>query len=155
MVFIVIVVGLPVVIVVVVVVVVIIIKLVFPPFMRRDSSRPLLPEQSAWIRLWADSHWLLLHRAILRHSRFMRIHPLSCGSPQWGRTAKNRDISTGPLAHPFARTAHSFACSHRSLIRLLRTASFALLALLVRSAALICLLACSFTHSRVCGRVNF
>ena len=26
-------------------------------------------------------------------------------------TNKNRDVSTGPLARPFARTAHSFACS--------------------------------------------
>ena len=29
----------------------------------------------------------------------------------WSGTAKNQDVSTGPLARPFARTAHSFACS--------------------------------------------
>ena len=31
--------------------------------------------------------------------------------PLWSRTAKNPDVSTAPLAHPFARAAHSFACS--------------------------------------------
>ena len=31
--------------------------------------------------------------------------------PLWSGTNKNRDVSTGPLARPFARTAHSFACS--------------------------------------------
>ena len=46
-------------------------------------------------------------------------------------TNKNQDVSTGPLARPFARTAHSFACS-------------ALLASLARSAALIH----SLAHSR-------
>ena len=30
---------------------------------------------------------------------------------QWVRSTKNRDLSTGPLARPFARTSHSFACS--------------------------------------------
>ena len=30
---------------------------------------------------------------------------------QWARIIKNTDWSTGPLARPFARTAHSFACS--------------------------------------------
>ena len=30
---------------------------------------------------------------------------------QWLRTAKNRDISTGPLARLFAGTTHSFGCS--------------------------------------------
>ena len=44
---------------------------------------------------------------------------------QWFRSAKNRDVSIGPLACPFARTAHSFARS-------------AQLAFLARSAALIC-----------------
>ena len=29
----------------------------------------------------------------------------------WARIIKNPDESTGPLARPFARTAHSFACS--------------------------------------------
>ena len=29
----------------------------------------------------------------------------------WARSTKNTDWSTGPLARPFARTAHSFACS--------------------------------------------
>ena len=41
----------------------------------------------------------------------------------WSGTNKNRDVSTGPFAHPFARTAHSLTCS-------------ALLASLARSAAL-------------------
>ena len=41
------------------------------------------------------------------------------GIPQWGRTAKNRDVSTGPLARPL------LVRSHRSLVRLLRTACFA------------------------------
>ena len=41
----------------------------------------------------------------------------------WARIAKNTDWSTGPLARPFARTAHLFACS-------------ALLASLARSAVL-------------------
>ena len=31
--------------------------------------------------------------------------------PLWSGTNKNRDVSTGPLARPFARTAHLFACS--------------------------------------------
>ena len=30
---------------------------------------------------------------------------------RWSRTNNNRDVSTGPLASPFARTAHSFAYS--------------------------------------------
>ena len=46
---------------------------------------------------------------------------------------QNQDVSTGPLARPFARTARSFACS-------------TLLALLARSAALVRLLACLLTH---------
>ena len=29
----------------------------------------------------------------------------------WSGINKNRDVSTGPLARPFARTAHSLACS--------------------------------------------
>ena len=33
----------------------------------------------------------------------------------WSGTNKNRDVSTGPLARSFARTAHSFACSLTSL----------------------------------------
>ena len=38
----------------------------------------------------------------------------------WSGTNKNRDVSTGPLARPLTRTAHS----HRSLVHLLRTACF-------------------------------
>ena len=53
------------------------------------------------------------------------------------RTRKN-PVRTGPLARPFARTAHSFAGS-------------ALLASLARSAALICSLARSLAHSRARG----
>ena len=53
---------------------------------------------------------------------------------QWFRKANNRDVSTGPLARPFARTAHSFAGS-------------ALLALLARSLA-------PLTHSLARGKVN-
>ena len=41
----------------------------------------------------------------------------------WFKTAMNRDVGTGPLARPFAHTAHLFAC-------------FRLLALLAPSAAL-------------------
>ena len=48
---------------------------------------------------------------------------------EWVRKAKNRDVITGPLARPFAHTAHSFAC-------------FTLMALL----ALCC--AHSFAHPR-------
>ena len=40
----------------------------------------------------------------------------------WSVTNKKRDVSTGPLARPFAR---SLVCSHRSFVRLLRTARFA------------------------------
>ena len=32
-------------------------------------------------------------------------------SALWARTTKNTDCSTGPVARPFARTAHSFACT--------------------------------------------
>ena len=51
----------------------------------------------------------------------------------WSGTNKNRDVSTGPLARPFARTAHSITCSGllvmlapsaaltRSIARLLRS----------------------------------
>ena len=42
-----------------------------------------------------------------------------CYVAQWFRISWNQDVSTGPLAWPLAR------CSHRSLIRLLRTARFA------------------------------
>ena len=42
----------------------------------------------------------------------------------------------------FTRTTHLFAC-------------YILLASLARSVALIPLLACSFTHSRVCGKMNY
>ena len=48
----------------------------------------------------------------------------------WARSTKNTDCSTRPLARPFTRIAHSFACS-------------ALRALLARSAALTRSLACS------------
>ena len=48
----------------------------------------------------------------------------SSSNALWARKTKNADWSTGLFAHPFPRTAHSFACS-------------ALLALLARSAALI------------------
>ena len=56
----------------------------------------------------------------------------------WSETNKNRDVNTGPLARPFARTAHSFAC-------------FGLLASLAPSAALIRSLARSLTR----GKENF
>ena len=62
------------------------------------------------------------------------------GNPQWFRSAKNQDVSTGLLACPFACAAHSFACS-------------TLLALLARSAALIRSLA-RFAHSLARGKVN-
>ena len=57
----------------------------------------------------------------------------------WFRTNKNRDVSNGSLAHLFAYTAHSFACS-----------AF----LLARSAAFIHLLNRSLTHSRTGGKVT-
>ena len=38
------------------------------------------------------------------------------GDPQWFRTAKNPDVSTGPLACPFARTGAP--CTTRLLARL-------------------------------------
>ena len=41
---------------------------------------------------------------------------------QWLRTAKNRDVNTGPFAKPLASL---FVCLHCSLICLLRTACFA------------------------------
>ena len=50
-------------------------------------------------------------------------------APLWFRIIMNRDVSTGPLASPFA---HSFAC-------------YALLALLAHSAEVICSLARSLT----------
>ena len=52
----------------------------------------------------------------------------------WSGTTKNPDVSTRMLAHPFAHTAHSFACS-------------TLIALFARSAALIHWLACSYLSS--------
>ena len=68
---------------------------------------------------------------------FVLLEGACNGVAHWGRTARNWDVSIGPLARPFARfsqTAHSFACS-------------ALLALLARSAALIRLLAASLPSS--------
>ena len=64
--------------------------------------------------------------------------------PQWFRKAKNRDVSTAPLACPFAciaRIAHSFACSTR-------------LASLARSAALIHSLARSLTLEKLFSVLN-
>ena len=40
-----------------------------------------------------------------------RVEFLRNPIPLWSITAKNTESSTGPLARPFARTAHSFACS--------------------------------------------
>ena len=41
---------------------------------------------------------------------FLEKHGYNFKMPAWWfRTAKNRDVSTGPLAGTFARTAHSFA----------------------------------------------
>ena len=54
------------------------------------------------------------------------------GVAQWRSTVMNRDLSTGPLARPFARTAHcSLApdCSHpplHSLVRLLAHFAYSL-----------------------------
>ena len=59
----------------------------------------------------------------------------------WSRRVKSRDVSTGPLARPLARTAHSFACS-------------ALVASLARPTALIRLHAHKLTHSHACRKVN-
>ena len=61
------------------------------------------------------------------------------GSAQWFRTAMNREGSTGPLARPFTRTAHSVACS----ALLTSLARSALLRSFVRS------LADSLTHGKV------
>ena len=33
------------------------------------------------------------------------------GKALWARSTKNPDVITGPLARPFAHTAHSFICS--------------------------------------------
>ena len=61
------------------------------------------------------------------------LRPVSSPPPLWSITAKNRDVSTGPLARPFARSlaplTHSLAsdCSLRSrpplrsLVRSLRS----------------------------------
>ena len=65
---------------------------------------------------------------------------VSGGGALWSETNKNRDVSTGPLVRPFARTAHSFACS-------------GLLASLAPSAALTRSLA-HFAHSLARGTVN-
>ena len=63
------------------------------------------------------------------------------GVALWVRRTKNRVVRTGPLAYLFAFAVHSIACS-------------ALLALLVRSAALICSLMCPLTHYRARGKVD-
>ena len=67
---------------------------------------------------------------------------------RWFRTTKNRDVSTGSLARPFARSLVHSLCS---LIRWLRTARF------VRGLRSAHMFAPSLTHSRACGenkRVN-
>ena len=65
--------------------------------------------------------------------------PDTCSSyVLWSKTTKNPDVSTGSLTRPYA---HALA----RLTRLLRTAHFALLASLARSAVLIRLLARSLT----------
>ena len=85
-----------------------------------------------------DFHVSWLYYDVIRiRDTFVYKHILTA---QWGRSAKNWDISTGQFACPFIRSLaslnHSFACS-------------ALLALLTRSAALICSLARSLTPELV------
>ena len=59
----------------------------------------------------------------------------------WAKIVKNPDVSTGPLVH-------LLVCSHRSLVRLLRTAHFArALCSLIRSLA-------HFAPSLARGKVN-
>ena len=82
-------------------------------------SYPRVTKWRRWSRNWKRK-W---HQ--LRHAR-------GAGA-LWSGTNKNRDVSTRPLARPFARTAHSLACSRllaslapfaaltRSLARLLRS----------------------------------
>ena len=74
---------------------------------------------------------LFIYQSFCQNLRFRANRAL------WSRTAKNRDVST----RLFTCIAWSFACS-------------VLLATLARSTALVCLLACSFTHSRARGKVT-
>ena len=77
-----------------------------------------------------------------RDTTTVKLAPMhSRPAARWFRIAMNRDVSTGSLARPFARTAHSYARSP-------------VLASLARSAALIRSFARSLTHSRARGRVN-
>ena len=83
------------------------------------------------------SSFSLLRRRKFSHSQAFKLS----SSPQGCRTAKNWGVRIGPLAHPFVRTAHSFARS-------------ALLISLLCFAELICSLSHSLIHSRARGQVN-
>ena len=77
--------------------------------------------------------------------RLLQDHAAETTSAQWGRTAKNWDVNTGPLARPFARSlaplTHSLApdCSLRS-----RPPLHSLVRLLAH-----------FAHSLARGKVNY
>ena len=45
-----------------------------------------------------------------KNGKIETANKLDYDAAQWGRTAKNWDVSTGQLTRPFAGTAHSFAC---------------------------------------------
>ena len=90
---------------------------------------------------------LFLHLATLIHllactlaSKLVEKWMIECWGikPLWSGSTKNRDVSTGALACPFAR---SLAHLHRSLIRLRHSASFARALRCVHSSI------CSFAHS--------
>ena len=84
--------------------------------------------------------WLLSTIVKERKERMTFAFGVLVAAALWSGTTKNPDVSIGLLAHPFAHTAHSFACS-------------TLLASLARFAALIRSLA-HFAHSLACGKVG-
>ena len=51
------------------------------------------------------------HDFLLRCVVATKIGAVDADGPQWGTTAKNSDVSTGPLACPFARLLTPLTCS--------------------------------------------
>ena len=99
----------------------------------------------------ASSHWPLIAFfglalgapwLLWKMTQSARTAESSSSAALWSGTNKNRDVSTGPLARPL------LVRSHRSLVRLLRTASRPPLRSPLRSLA-------HFAHSLAPGKVNF
>ena len=84
------------------------------------------------------------HRVQMTPSLLTNEVSVKTNTPQWVRSAKNRDVSTGPLARPFAR---SLAPLTRSLAPDCSLRSRPPLRSLVRSLA-------HFAHSLARGTVN-